>query len=89
MIEALITSNTFVPTSLGDAPPPHMVLDGVWIGSLENGLPGETVLIYTVTFIVLVVLVIALAALIKYEIGREGGEGEGGKNASLPSSPPS
>lgn len=89
MIEALVTASTPVSTLPGIAPAPHIAMDGVWIGSLGNGLSGETVLIYTVTFIVLVVLVIALAALIRCEIGREGGEGEGGKGASPPPSPPS
>lgn len=89
MIEALITANAVAPASSGNTPLSYIVLDGVWIGSLGNGLSGETVLIYTVTFIVLVVLVIALATLIKGEIGREGGEGEGGKGTPPPPSPTS
>lgn len=89
MIEALITTNATVPTSSGNTSLSYIVLDGVWIGSLGNGLSGETVFIYAVTFIVLVALVIALAALIKCEIGREGGEGEGGKDTPPPPSPPS
>lgn len=87
MIEALITTNAVTPAPSGSTLLSYIVLDGVWIGSLGNGLSGETVLIYTVTFIVLVVLVIALAALIKCEIGREGGEGEGGKGTPPPSPP--
>ncbi|GEM_PF-2662387 len=88
LIEVLTTANTLMPTSLGVTPAPLVMMDGVWVGSLGNGLSGETVLIYTVTFIVLVVLVIALAALIRCEIGREGGEGGGGE-APFPSSPSS
>jgi len=89
LIEFLTIIVAYVPALPGATPAPNIAMDGVWIGSLGNGLSGETVLIYTVTFIVLVVLVIALAALIKCEIGREGSEGEGGKSASSAPSPPS
>ncbi len=87
MIEALIITNAVTLTPLGNIPLPYIMLDGIWVGSLGNGLSGETVLIYTVTFVVLVVLAIALATLIRCEIGKEGGEGEGGKGTPPSSSP--
>ena len=86
MTEPPITPGITAPVSSGFAPLPHIMLEGVWIGSLGDGLSGEAVFIYAVTLIVLVVLVIVLATLIRCEMRKEGGEREGGEGTSSPPS---